>query len=189
MSRASRKVKLPTEEQVKAEKKRNEYKSRYLKTLWSTISALLVVAAIAVLVSTLFFPVIQVSGTSMEPTLKDGNILVLVKSDSYKRGDICCIEWQNKKLIKRVIGLPGDTIFIDDEGNVYVNDELLDEPYVTGKSLGECDVEFPLQVPEGRVFVLGDHRTTSIDSRSSAIGCVEKEQIYGHKLFKAWPLF
>ncbi len=175
-------------EQVQAEKQRNEYRSRYKRTLGSTASVLIVVAAIAVLISTLFLPVIQVSGNSMEPTLYDGDILVLIKSDTYKCGEICCISWQNRKLLKRVIGLPGDVIDMDADGNVYVNDKLLQEPYVTGKSLGTCDVEFPCYVPDGKLFVLGDHRTTSIDSRSSSIGCVGKEQVIGHILFKAWPL-
>lgn len=180
---------MPSMEQVKAEQQRNEYRSKYKQTLGSTISALLVIAAIAVLISTLFLPVVQVVGTSMEPTLHDGDILVLIKSNSYERGEICCISWQNKKLLKRIIGLPGDIINIDEYGEVYVNNEYLIEGYVTGKSLGNCDIEFPYQVPDGKLFVLGDHRITSIDSRSSAIGSVSKEQIVGHTLIKVWPWF
>ncbi len=177
---------LPTAEQVKNERSRIRYNQRFLKTFRSTLSILIVVAAIAVLVSTLFLPVIQVSGDSMEPTLYDGDILLLFKTNNYTSGQLCCISWQNKLLLKRIIGQPGDYIDIDAEGNVYVNDLLLDEPYVTGKSLGECDLTFPYQVPDGKLFVLGDHRDTSIDSRSSTIGCVENEQIVGQVLFKIW---
>lgn len=189
MHKSRRLVSVPTIEQVEAERRRFKYRKKYRKTLANTVSALIVVAAIAVLISTLFLPVIQVVGTSMEPTLKDGDILVLVNSKSYDRGDVCCISWQNKKLIKRIIGLPGDYIEIDSEGNVYVNNELVEEDYVTGKSIGICDIDFPYQVPDGKLFVLGDHRETSIDSRSKQIGCVAQDQIIGHILFKAWPLF
>lgn len=188
MARSRKKVSVPTMEQVEAERQRFKYKEKYRRTLTNTISVLVVVAAIAVLISTFFLPVIQVVGNSMEPTLKDGDILVLVNSKEYHRGDVCCLSWQNKKLIKRVIALPGDYVEIDDDGNVYVNNELIQEDYVTGKSKGICDIEFPYQVPDGKLFVLGDHRETSIDSRSKQIGCVEKEQIIGHILFKAWPL-
>lgn len=180
---------MPSMEQVEAEQRRNEYRNKYKQTLGSTISALLVIAAIAVLISTLFLPVVQVVGTSMEPTLHDGDILVLIKSDSYERGEICCISWQNKKLLKRIIGLPGDIITIEENGDVYVNNEYLPESYVTGKSMGACDIEFPYQVPDGKLFVLGDHRTTSVDSRSAAIGSIGKDQIVGHTLIKVWPLF
>ena len=145
-------------------------------------------AAVAVLISTLFFPVVQVSGTSMEPTLKNGDILVLIKSDNVERGDMCCVSWQNKTLLKRVIGLPGDVISIDEQGNVSVNNEQLDEPYVTEKNLGICEIEFPYLVPDNKIFILGDQRGSSVDSRSNAIGCVGKDQIVGRVAFKVWPL-
>lgn len=177
---------MPSLEQVETELKNINYKKRFRRTLLSTMSILIVVAAAAVLISTLFFPVIQVSGNSMEPTLQNGDVLVLVKSDKVSYGDLCCVSWQNKTLLKRVIGLPGDVITIDQQGNVYVNDKLLDEPYVPEKSLGNCDIEFPYEVPDNKIFLLGDKRSVSVDSRSSAIGCVEKDQVVGHVLFKVW---
>ena len=171
-------------EQVRLEKEKIAKKKRFWRMLRNTFAVLIVVAAIAVLVSTLFLPVIQVSGDSMEPTLKDGDILI--KTKSFDRGDLCCISWHNKMLLKRVIGLPGDRIDIDSDGVVSVNGEVLDEPYASDKSLGECDVQFPLTVPENSLFVLGDKRATSVDSRSSAIGCVDREQIVGRVLFTLW---
>ena len=141
-----------------------------------------------IMLATLFLPVLQVSGDSMNPTLEDKDILLLVKSDSMKTGDLCGFYWQNKLLLKRIIGLPGDVIELDEDGVVTVNGQTLDEPYVDELALGECDIKFPYQVPENRYFVLGDHRATSIDSRSSVIGCVEKSQIVGKVFLRVWPL-
>ena len=189
MSRRNRRqVSLPSPEQVSRAYQQDQYRKRYKRAFISTLSVLAVIAAVAVLVSTLSLPVIQVSGNSMEPTLSDGDVLVLLKSKRYERSQLCCISWQNKMLLKRIIGLPGDVVSIDIQGNVSVNGALLDEPYVSDKTLGECDVTFPCQVPEGKVFVLGDHRSTSIDSRSSEIGCVDQDQIVGFVLFQVWPL-
>lgn len=189
MSRRNRQQdSLPSPEQVSRAYQQDQYRKRYKRAFISTLSVLAVIAAVAVLVSTLFLPVIQVSGNSMEPTLSDGDVLVLLKSKHYERSQLCCISWQNKMLLKRIIGLPGDVVSIDTEGNVTVNGVLLDEPYVSDKTLGECDVTFPCQVPEGKVFVLGDHRSTSIDSRSSEIGCVDQDQIVGFVLFQVWPI-
>ena len=189
MSRRNRRqVSLPSPEQVSRAYQQDQYRKRYKRAFISTLSVLAVIAAVAVLVSTLFLPVIQVSGNSMEPTLSDGDVLVLLKSKRYERSQLCCISWQNKMLLKRIIGLPGDVVSIDIQGKVSVNGALLDEPYVSDKTLGECDVTFPCQVPEGKVFVLGDHRSTSIDSRSSEIGCVDQDQIVGFVLFQVWPI-
>ena len=179
---------IPSTEEVKAERERLAYRSRYTRVLRSTIYALVVVAAVAVLLATLFLPVLQVSGDSMNPTLQDKDVIVLVKSGSLKTGDLCGFYWQNKLLLKRVIGLPGDIISLDGNGVVTVNGTVLDEPYVDELALGECDIKFPYQVPENRYFVLGDHRATSIDSRSSVIGCVEKNQIVGKVFIRVWPL-
>lgn len=177
---------MPSVEQVESELKSINYKKKFRKTLLSTVSILIVVAAIAVLMSTLFFPVVQVVGKSMEPTLNEGDILVLVKSDKVTYGDLCCVSWQNKSLLKRVIGLSGDMVEIDGDGNVFINGALLDEPYVEEKMLGKCEIEFPYKVPENKVFILGDQRETSVDSRSNAIGCVGTDQIVGRVLFKVW---
>ena len=179
---------IPSTEEVKAERERLEYRSRYGRVLRSTIYALLVVAAAAVLLATLLLPVLQVSGDSMNPTLEDKDILVLVKGENMETGDLCAFYWQNKLLIKRIIGAPGDVITLDENGVVTVNGKTLDEPYVDELALGECDIRFPYQVPENRYFVLGDHRAVSIDSRSSVIGCVEKSQILGRVFLRVWPL-
>jgi len=178
----------PAPKEVAQERKRLHKRARTTRRLLTALGALTVVAAVAVLLSTFLFPVIQVSGDSMEPTLADGDVLVLLNTDKYYGGQLCCVAWQNKLLIKRVIALPGDSVDIDQYGTVSVNGQTLDEPYVTDKSLGECDIDFPYQVPDGTVFVMGDRRASSIDSRSSAIGCVEDDQIVGRVLFKIWPL-
>lgn len=181
-------TRMPTMKQVEKERKLLRRKKQYTKAVRSTIGVLVVVAAVAVLVATMFLPMLQVSGTSMEPTMVDGDIILLVKTDNFQTGDLCSFYWQNNLLLKRVIGVAGDYIVIDHDGTVYVNGEALDEPYVYEKSLGDCDLDFPYQVPEGKVFVLGDHRRTSVDSRNSAIGCVEVDQIVGKVLLCIWPL-
>ncbi len=173
---------------LKKELKRERYKRRFRRMLRSTLNALIVVAAIAALVATLILPVLQIAGTSMEPTLNDGDIVLLVKTDNLKSGDLCAFYYSNKILIKRIIAVPGDYIWIEPDGTVYLNGEILDEPYVAQKALGECDVEFPYQVPENSYFVMGDKRETSIDSRSSVIGCIAEDQIVGKIFCKIWPL-
>ena len=181
------KITLPTAKQIETEILREKYNRKYKQVLKSTIYSLIVVAAVAVLIATLAFPVLQISGSSMEPTLNDEEIVVLLKTTNMKKDELCCFSYQNKLLIKRVIGLPGDKINIDVNGNVFVNDELIDEPYVTDKALGECDITFPCYVSDNHYFVLGDHRSTSIDSRSSVIGLVSEEFIVGKIFFRVWP--
>ena len=179
---------LPPIDALQKELKRERYKRRFRKLLRSTINALIVVAAIAALVATLVLPVLQIAGTSMEPSLYDGDIVLLVKKKNLQTGDLCAFYYSNKILIKRVIATPGDYIWIEPDGTVYLNGEPLDEPYITKKALGECDVEFPYQVPENNYFVMGDQRETSIDSRSSVIGCIPKDQLVGKIFCKFWPL-
>lgn len=179
---------FPTVEQIEREILREKYNRKYKQVLRSTVYSLIVVAAVAVLIATLAFPVLQISGSSMEPTLNDEEIVVLLKTTNMKKGELCCFSYQNKLLIKRVVGLPGDKISIDENGNVYVNEALIDEPYVTDRALGECDITFPCYVTDNHYFVLGDHRSTSIDSRSSVIGLVSEEFIVGKIFFRIWPL-
>lgn len=186
-NKANEKITLPTAGQLEAEILREKYNRKYKQVLRSTLYSLIVVAAAAVLIATLVFPVLQISGSSMEPTLNDEEIVVLLKTTNMKKGELCCFSYQNKLLIKRVIGLPGDKISIDEAGNVYVNDELINEPYVTDKAMGECDITFPCYVTDNHYFVLGDHRSTSIDSRSSVIGLVNEEYIVGKIFFRVWP--
>lgn len=182
------KPEVPQLPALKKELKRERYKRRFRRLLRSTVNALIVVAAVAALVATLILPVLQIAGTSMEPSLNDGNIVLLVKKNNLDTGDLCAFYFSNKILIKRVIAAPGDYIWIEPDGTVYLNGEVLDEPYLKEKALGECDVEFPYQVPENSYFVMGDHRETSIDSRSSVIGCIAEDQIVGKIFCKFWPL-
>ena len=178
---------LPTKEQVETERKRYRSQKAYNKALSGTIYVLTIVAAVAVLIATLILPVLQIEGTSMEPTLVNGDIILLTKTTHFDRGELCGFSWNNKLLIKRVIGIPGDWIEIDTDGTVYLNGEKLDEPYAQQLAMGECDLEFPFQVPQEQYFVLGDMRESSIDSRNTLIGCVEKDQIVGRVFFRIWP--
>lgn len=179
---------IPTIAQLEKELQRENYKNRYGKMLRSTTYTLITVSAVAILVATLLMPVLRIYGMSMTPSLSEGNIVITLKGSEFNQGDVISFYYNNKILVKRVIAFPGQWVDIDKDGNIYVNEDLLDEPYLTEKSLGECDIELPYQVPDGKIFVCGDHRSTSVDSRSTTVGCVSEEQIVGKILFKVWPL-
>ncbi|MCQ2534026.1 MAG: signal peptidase I [Clostridia bacterium] len=176
-----------TDKAIAREKRRIAHKREVFKTMTTTIYVLVLVAAVAVLLSTLYMPVIKVSGNSMNPTLYDGDIVLLIKTDKLELGDLCCFYWNNKLLLKRVIGTPGDVIELDIDGNLYVNGEYVDEMYIDKKALGECDIEFPYQVGDNHFFMLGDSREVSIDSRNSTIGSVSEEQMVGKVMVRVWP--
>ena len=179
---------LPTAEQLDMERRRLRYKRRYNRTLRSTVAILIVVAALAVLAATLWMPVLRVYGSSMAPTLHNGEILVSVKTKDFSSGDIIAFYHGNKLLIKRYIAGSADYVNIDEDGAVSVNGTLLDEPYLAEMAYGEADIEFPYQVPDQRYFVMGDNRSVSIDSRSSIVGCIAGDQIVGKVVFRVWPL-
>ncbi len=188
VKRRTRNVSVPSEEQVLSERRRLRRGKQFRRILGNTVAILVVVAAVAVLLVTLFLPVLQVSGTSMEPTLENGDIIVLVKTSDFETGDLCAVRVSGNVLLKRMIAGPGDWVNIDDDGNVYVNGDLLDEPYVTDKALGISDLSYPYQVPDNSIFVMGDHRSVSVDSRSSEVGCIPYEQVIGRIVIRIWPI-
>lgn len=179
---------LPSLEQLTTELDREKYKRRYKRVLRSTIYTLIVVAAVAVLVATIWMPVLQIYGASMTPTLCEGDIVVSVKGSNFEPGDLVAFYLGNKILVKRCIAGSGQWVNIDENGNVYVDGELLDEPYLTDKALGDCNIDLPYQVPDNRYFCMGDHRSTSVDSRHTNIGCIADEQIVGKIVFRIWPI-
>lgn len=179
---------VPDIEQLKAELKRVKYKDRYKSVLKSTVYALIVVAAVSVLIATIWMPVLQIYGTSMKPTLEEGDIVVSLKGSDFESGDLIAFYFGNKILVKRCIAGPGQWVDIDEEGFVYVDGKLIDEPYLKEKALGDCNINLPYQVPASRYFCMGDHRSTSVDSRNTAVGCVSEEQIVGKIVFRVWPL-
>lgn len=183
-----KKLDLPSSQQIEDELNRTRYRQRYRSVLRSTIYTLITVAAVAVLVATLLMPVLQIFGSSMAPTLEDGDIVLSLKTSDFEPGDVVAFYYNNKILVKRVIAVSGQWVDITPEGDVFVDSKLLDEPYLEEKSLGDCNIELPYQVPESRIFVMGDHRSVSIDSRNTAVGCVAEEQIVGKLVFRVWPM-
>lgn len=178
----------PTTEQLEAELAHEKYKHQYLRTFWNTVFTLITVAAVVILLATMLLPVLKIYGTSMSPTLENGDILFTVKTADLETGDIVAFYYNNKILVKRVIAEAGDWVDIDETGTVYLNGEPLDEPYLTEKALGDCNIVLPYQVPDGKIFVMGDHRSTSEDSRNTAIGSISEEAIVGKIVFRVWPL-
>ena len=179
---------IPSIEVLEGEVQKVQYRSRFLRTLRNTIFSLIVVAAAAVIVAMLILPIFQITGSSMSDTLEDGDIVVAVRGSGYETGDVIAFYYNNSILIKRVIAAPGQWVDIDSEGNVYVDNVLLDEPYVSERALGDCNITLPYQVPDGRVFVMGDHRATSVDSRSSTVGCISDDMVVGRLILRVWPL-
>ena len=188
MTERVKKADMPTLEQLQKEVDRVHYRRDFSRVLINTIYSLVVVAAIAVLVAVLLLPILRIYGHSMNDTLDEGDIVVSLKGSDFKTGDIIAFYYNNKILIKRVIGKAGDWVDIDQDGNVYVNGNLIDEPYLDDKAFGECNIELPYQVPESKVFVMGDNRSVSVDSRNTAVGCVAEEQIVGKVVYRLWPL-
>lgn len=179
---------LPSVEQLENELRRERYRRNYNRVLRSTLFTLISVAAVAILIAMLFMPVLQIYGTSMSPCLEDGEIVVTVKRGDFQQGDVISFYYNNKILVKRIIAFPGDWVNIDQEGNVFVNGKQLEEPYLADKAYGDVNIQLPYQVPDGKLFVMGDHRSTSADSRNTAVGCVAEEQIVGKMLLRVWPL-
>lgn len=184
---SKKKVAVPSLPEIQSERKRIRRKDYYIQALRGTVSVLVVVAAVAVLIATLFLPILQISGDSMSPTLEHDEIVVLLKTKKFERGDLIGFYYQGKILLKRVIALPEDEVAIDADGNVYVNGAVLEEPYVTDKGLGDCDLEFPYKVPGTSYFVMGDRRSNSVDSRNSAVGSIPRENIIGKVFVRVWP--
>lgn len=178
----------PDLQEVREELNRVRYQKKYRNTLKSTIYILVIVAAFAILVATLWLPVLEVYGSSMSPTLEEGNIVASVKSKEFNTGDVIAFYYNNKILVKRVIAGPGDWVDVEKDGTVIVNGEELEEPYLDEKAYGDTNIELPYQVPDGRWFVMGDHRSVSVDSRNKSIGPVSAEQIVGRLVYKIWPM-
>lgn len=179
---------IPDLPQLEAELERETYKEKYRSIFRSTVSVLIVTSAIVVLLAFLIFPVLRIYGSSMSPTVKEGEIVVSIKNSRFECGDVVALSFNNKLLVKRVIAGPGQWFDMDKDGNVSIDGEAIDEPYLIDKAYGDCNIPLPYQIPDGRYFVLGDNRSTSQDSRNSMVGCIAEEQIVGKAVLRLWPL-
>ena len=188
MAKRMKKASFPSLEEIQQEVTRVKSQGRYHQALRSTVSTIVVVAALAVLVAALLLPVLRVTGTSMQPAFQPGDIIVAYKTDTFHPGDLCCFYYNNKLIVKRVIAMSGDRVEIDEDGRVTVNNLLLEEPYVSEYAFGQCDLDFPFDVPQGALFVMGDNRPVAVDSRSINFGCISAEEMVGKILFRVWPL-
>ena len=181
-------VDLPGINELKTESERYKHKRRFRRVWKNAVFTLVTVSAAAVLIAALLLPVLRIYGTSMSPTLTEGDIVISVKGSTFETGEVVAFYYNNKILVKRVIAHPGDWVNIDKDGVVYINEKRLEEPYVSELARGDLDIELPYQVPESRLFVMGDHREVSVDSRNTTVGCIAEEQIVGKIVFKVWPL-
>ncbi|EQC68380.1 signal peptidase I [Streptococcus equinus] len=181
-------ITLPTTSEIEELYKKAKYRKLFSEKIRSTVFMLIVVAAFAILVAMLYLPTLRIYGKSMKGTLESGDIVLAVKSNRFKTGDIVAFYYNNNILVKRVIAESGDWVNITKDGTVYVNDKKINEPYIENKAYGETNIKFPYQVPENRIFVLGDNRKVSIDSRNTSVGAVSDEQLVGKLIFRIWPL-
>lgn len=179
---------LPSLEQLEDQLRQERYKVRYRYTLRTSIYTFLGAVAAAILVAVLWMPVLRIHGSSMSPALEEGQLVVSVRSKRLRQGDVVAFYYNNKILVNRVVAGPGEWVDIDEDGNVFINGELLEEPYLAEKAFGQCDIKLPYQVPDNQYFVMGDHRAASADSRSAAVGCVPVDALVGRLLFRIWPL-
>lgn len=177
-------------EKIKEDYKTRKNREKFFYELKKTIGFFLVIISVGIIISSFWVRVLTIYGTSMSPNLTAKDTVVAFKKDQYKSGDVIAFYYNNKVLVKRVIATSGDWVNISNNGNVIINDKEIKEKYLlkSSKSIGKTDIKLPYQVPENKIFVMGDHRSVSIDSRNKIIGSIGKEQIIGKIKFIIWPL-
>ncbi len=160
------------------------------KEILSWVETIIVAMVLVALIITFVGRMMRVEGSSMVPTLQNGErIITTPLYKELKHNDIVVIRRKDDKpLVKRIIGLPGDKININfDTHEVFVNDKVVDEPFINEPTTRQYDVTFPATVPEGCYFVMGDNRNYSDDSRDSQIGMIDGRNIFGKAVFAVWP--